>query len=166
MRQWRFLLLLLPVLALQVGFMAAFRPFGVVPNLILVLAVLAGLMGTASLALGVALVGGLLLDLTSGADFGLRLGLLVLVALITGLVHRAGLTLAGSVVALVLVAAATVVGNLAVLVNLAGTAPHWPVGVILTKLGLEVVLNLSLTLAMRPLVKAVIARDQELLSIG
>ncbi len=152
-----FWLLLGLVLAVQIGLMPALRPFGAVPNLMLVFVVLVGLAGTASTALIAALIGGLLLDLTSGADFGLRIGLLVLAALVTGLVHRAGLTLAGPAVVMAVVAAGTVVENAAVLAGLAGSGTGWPLGFIVGKLALEVVLNLGLILMMRPLVARLIA---------
>jgi cell shape-determining protein MreD len=152
MRSLRFGLLLAVVLVVQIGFMAALRPLGVVPNLVLVFVVLAGLLGTASRSLAAALVGGLLLDLTSGADFGLRLGLLVVLALATGLVHRAGLNVSGVTMALALVALATFIADAAVLAGLAGAISNWPLGHIVADMGLEIMLNLGLTLGLRPLV--------------
>jgi Ca2+/Na+ antiporter len=161
--RWWFWLVVAAVLAVQVAFIPALRPLGVVPNLALVLVVLVGLRGTASLALGVALAGGLLLDLTSGADFGLRLGLLVLVALATGFVHRAGLQASGTMLALAMVAAGTVVADLTVLAGLirAGIG-HWPVGSIMGTMLLEIMLNLSGTLALAPLIRWVTTGGPEL----
>jgi hypothetical protein len=160
---WRFWPFVLLVLALQVAFMPALRPLGVVPNMALVLVALVGLTGTASLALGVALVGGLLLDMTSGADFGLRTGLLVLVALACGYVHRAGLHASGLVVALVVVAAGTFISDLAVLAGLIRTGlGYWPGGSLLGTMVLEIMLNLLITLALQPLVRLVTPGGPEL----
>ncbi|HSX02076.1 MAG TPA: hypothetical protein VLI05_02045 [Candidatus Saccharimonadia bacterium] len=166
MRLWRLYLVTILVLILQIGFIPALRPFGVVPDLALALVVSVGLAGTASAALAVAVAGGLLLDLTSGADFGLRLGLFALVALVTGLVHRAGLNLMGPVVALALVAAATLLGDLVVLANIAGTVGAWPIGELLRRLTVEIMLNLGLTLLLRPLVNWAVASDGGMVSLG
>ncbi len=140
-------------LVLQVGFIPALHPFGVVPNIILALVVLVGLMGTATAALSIAVAGGLVLDLTSGDDFGLRLGLLVLVALACGMVHRAGWSLGGPAVALALTAAATLLAQVTVLAGLAGVAVRWPLDVIATTLWWELALNLMLVMLLRPLVR-------------
>jgi rod shape-determining protein MreD len=162
MRRVRLTALVAAGLAVQLGFMPALRPLGVIPNLVLVLVVLVGLTGTATAALSVALVGGLLLDLTSGADFGLRMGIFVLAALVTGLVHRSGLTLAIPVVASVLVVAATVVQAVAVLAGMAGMVTSWPWGIVLGRLGMEVVLNLGLTILLAPLVRWAAPATQEM----
>lgn len=152
--RWRFWLVAAVVLALQVAFLPALRPLGVVPNLALVLIVLAGLFGTASLALGVALVGGVLLDLTSGADFGLRLGLFVLVALTTGFVHRAGLQAGSVALALAMAAVGTVVADVTVLLGLLrGTVGHWPIGNLIGTTLLEIMLNLGGTLVLAPVIR-------------
>ena len=166
MRYWRLVIVVVAMIVLQLGLVPAVRPLGVVPNLLLGLVALVGLLGTASVALAVALAGGLVLDLASGADFGLRMGLFVLVALVAGLVHRAGLTLGGPVVALVLVAVATVVADAAVLAGLVGIATQWPLGLILARLGLEVVLNLGLTLGLSPLVRWALPSEAPLPVIG
>ncbi len=165
MRAARLILVAAVTLVVQVGFLAALRPFGVVPDAALALVALIGLTGTASTALLVGLVGGLAMDLTSGADFGLRIGLFTLVALVTGLVHRAGLTLSGPLVALVLVAVATVVGDVAILAGLATHSVSWPLGVILGRLGWEIMLNLGLTLGLRPLVRWAVAPEPGVLNL-
>src|SRR5207245_8214916 len=102
------------------------------------------------------------LDLTSGTDFGLRIGLLVLLALVAGLIHRAGLDLSGPAVMLGLVAAATLVANLAVLIGLAGLVNHWPAGLIMRTAALEVVLNCALGLIMLPFVRWAVRRESAL----
>jgi rod shape-determining protein MreD len=152
-RQAAFVVLAVILAALQVSYLPGLRPLGVVPDVVLPLVALTGLMSTVSRALAVAICGGLLLDMASGSDFGLRTGILILVALATGLIHRAGLNSLGPMVALVLVAAGTVVGNIILLASLAGGAASWPVGRLLMTIGLLVVLNLVITLLLRPLVK-------------
>ncbi|HSX01473.1 MAG TPA: hypothetical protein VLF67_04510 [Candidatus Saccharimonas sp.] len=153
MRWWRLAILVVAVALLQVGLVPALRPLGVVPNLVLGLVVLVGIAGTATSALVVAVTTGLLLDLSSGVDFGLRSALLVLAALVAGLVHRLGLELDGPVVALVLVAAGTIVADVAVLAGLVGMTGPWRLGLIAGTIGLELVLNLGCTLLMRPMVR-------------
>jgi rod shape-determining protein MreD len=154
----RFGLILLAVLAIifQFSLLPALRPFGVVPDLALVLVVLVGLEGTASAALIIAVAGGLVLDLVSGANFGLWTGTLIVAALTTGLIHRAGIELIGPVVAIVMVSVGTFVMTMVILLSLANTVSHWPVAWLLGQFATEIVLNLILTVALRPLVKALV----------
>ena len=138
------------IVILQVGFIPALRPLGVVPNLVMVAVVLLGLEGTASQAVVAALAGGLVLDLTSGADFGLRTGLFLLAALATGLVHRSGIYLLGPTAAIVVVAAVTLLQTLMILLPLLTFATSWPIGLVVGRFLLELMLNLTLTAMMRP----------------
>jgi rod shape-determining protein MreD len=141
---------------LQISFLPALRPLGVVPNLLLVVVVLVGLEGTSSSALVIAVAGGVISDLSSGANFGLWTGLLVLAALVTGLIHRAGFELNGPIVALTMVFAGTVLETGVILLGLVNSVSSWPVGYLLGHLGLEVMLNLVLTVALRPLIRGVV----------
>jgi hypothetical protein len=141
---------------LQLSLLPALRPLGVVPNLALVVVVLVGLEGTASLALVIAVAGGLALDLASGANFGLWTGLLVSMALAAGLIHRAGIELAGPTVAAVMVTLGTLVMSVAVLSGLVRVVTDWPVGALVGRFTTELVLNLILTVALRPLVRLVV----------
>jgi cell shape-determining protein MreD len=141
---------------LQLSLLPALRPLGVVPNLALVLVVLLGLEGTASIALVCAVAGGLALDLASAANFGLWTAVLVVAALATGLIHRAGIELGGLVVPVVMVVAGTVVMTAVILVGLINDIPGWPVGVVAGRLVSELVLNLVLTVLLRPLVRLVV----------
>jgi hypothetical protein len=137
----------------QLSLLPALRPFGVVPNVALVLVALLGLEATASTALVVAVVGGLALDLASGANFGLWTGVLVLAALAGGLAARAGVEVAGGLVAALMVAAGTVVMGVVILAGVAGSVTHWPWAALVVGLALQVVLNLVLTVAGRPVVQ-------------
>lgn len=143
---------------MQVSLLPALRPLGVVPNLMLVMVTLIGLEGTASTALVVAVAGGVVLDLSSGANFGLWIALLVLAALAAGLVHRAGIELVGSAVASVIVAVLTVVETVVIVLGLAGSVSSWPVGLLAGRLVAELVLNLVLTIGLQPLVRYVMPK--------
>lgn len=143
----------------QVGFMAAWRPLGAVPDLVLVLVVLVGLSGTASEALALGLAGGLALDLAGGADFGLHTAVLVLAALACALVHRAGLATGGPWLAAGIVAVATVVHDAAILASLAGHLTAWPWHAVAQPVAVELVANLVIVVLLRPLVGIIIPSD-------
>lgn len=140
---------------MQISLLPALRPFGVVPNLALVMVTLIGLEGTASTALMAAVAGGVVLDMASGANFGLWTAVLVLAALAAGLVHRAGIELGGPTVAVVIVAIGTVVETTVIVLGVAGSATLQP-GVIVSRLMAELALNLVLTIMLRPLVRHVV----------
>ena len=161
-------LVVIVVLALvaQLSLLPALRPLGVVPNVMLALVVLVGLEGTASLALLAAVTGGLAVDLASGTNFGLWSGVLVLAALVTGMVHRAGIELQGPVVALVMVAAGTLLMTLMILAGVANAVSYWPVGNLAERFFAELVLNLLLTVALRPLVRLVVYSAPPEVQIG
>lgn len=139
----------------QISWLPAVRPLGVVPNVALVLVVLVGIEGTASLAIVLAVVGGILLDLASGVNIGLWTAVLVLAALATGMLHRAGVEMSSSVVPAVLVAAGTLVMPVVILAGLLATVTQWPVGLLLGRLGLELMLNLILMMLLRPVVRRI-----------
>ncbi|HUD11300.1 MAG TPA: hypothetical protein VMS08_02740 [Candidatus Saccharimonadia bacterium] len=165
----RFWLVVLAVAAvvLQTSLLPALRPFGVVPNLMLVIVVLVGLEGTSSSALVIAVAGGVVCDMASSANFGLWTGLLVLAALVTGLLHRAGLELSGPVVAAIMIAAGTLLETAVILLGLVNVVQSWPVASLLGRFGAELVLNLLLMLAVRPLIRLVVpAADPGVTVIG
>ena len=83
MRRLLLLLVLAVAIATQISLLPTLRPFGVVPDIVLVLVLLLGLRSTVSQALILALVGGIVMDLSSGTDFGMHTGILVLAALST-----------------------------------------------------------------------------------
>jgi len=66
---------------LQVSIMGALRIGGIVPNLVLILVVVLVAWGTASEALVVAVVGGLILDVSGAGTFGLAASSLVVICL-------------------------------------------------------------------------------------
>ncbi|HUC20301.1 MAG TPA: hypothetical protein VMR98_02285, partial [Candidatus Polarisedimenticolaceae bacterium] len=75
------MLLIILVACLQVSMFGHMRPFGIMPNLMVIAVVLVSLWGTASFSLVTAIGGGLLLDMASGSDFGLRMAFFVVVSL-------------------------------------------------------------------------------------
>jgi rod shape-determining protein MreD len=141
---------------LQVSFLPALRLFGVVPNLVLVIVVLVGLEGTSSSALVIAVIAGVICDMSSGTNFGLWTGLLVLAALVTGLIHRAGFELSGPIVAMSMVCAGTLLETGVILLGLVNSVSSWPIGFLLGHFCVEIMLNLVLTIALRPLIRSVV----------
>jgi rod shape-determining protein MreD len=137
---------------LQMSLLPALRPFGVVPNLVLVLVVLIGLEGVSSRALIAGVGAGFILDLVSGSNFGLWTGCLVLAALVTGLLHRSGIE-PGAGITSVMVAAGTAVMAVVIVVGLWPTTADVPIGLLAGRLLMEIVLNLGLAMALRPAVR-------------
>ena len=121
----------------QIYFLATWRPAGVVPNLLAVVVILAGLAWRVSETLILALAGGLLLDLASGSDFGLRMAFFSLLALLVAVLARLGMDFDNLGILLLLLLGATIIYNLAVIANLvlAGEAIDW--GVVAGRAGLE-----------------------------
>ena len=150
----------LAVVLLQISLLPALRPLGVVPNIALAWVVLVGVEGAASNALLVAVASGIIIDLASGANFGLWTGVLVLAALASGAVQRAGIELMGGLVAGVMVAAGTLLMTLVVLAGLVNTVGEWPVGALVARFGVELVLNLLITVGLRRAARLVAVRPQ------
>ena len=166
MRRFWFVTTMAVLLLVQVSFLPAMRPFGVVPDLILVVVVLLGLDSTVSRALTVGVVGGLLLDLSSGADFGLRTGLFLIMALTAGLVQRSGLNVSGPIVALILVALGTVLQTVAIIVSVASSVASWQYGYVVSHLAIELMINLSLVVVLHPLIRWLVAEPSEIMSVA
>jgi len=138
---------------LQVSLLPALRPLGVVPNVALVIIVLVALNSATSQAVLAAAAGGLVIDMAGGTAFGLWVGAFVLMTLVVGLLVRAGVELDGPLVPLVLVTAGTVVMTLAIWSSLVTRSGGLPVSVAWGgRLALELVINLILTLMLRPLI--------------
>lgn len=166
MRRAVIIILVAVAIWLQVGMLPAVRPLGVVPNIMLVLVVLLGLRSTVSQALVLALSGGVAMDMSSGSDFGLHTGLLVLAALSTGLVRRSGFTLTALFVPMALVAAGTLAGDLLSLANILGNVGPRAVATASLILAGELVVNLLVTLGMRPLIERLVPDEAALPQVG
>lgn len=124
----------------QVAWFGHVRPWGVMPNVMLVVVVLYGLWSDATPALAVALGGGFLLDLSSGSDFGLRMGVfaVVVLALVAG--RQLGLQADLLVTGL----AAGVIGTLLYDAVVLATLQTGINGVVASRIGRELVDNLGL----------------------
>lgn len=165
MKAYRLMLIIIVVVMLQVGFLAAWRPFDVVPDLLLAVVIALALYTTASEALISAVIGGLALDLSSGADFGLRLGFYTVVALVVSLMNRAGVALDSLAWRLGLVALLVVLAHGVILVGLALHGVALPVSVVASRIGFAVVIELIVMLAVGPLVRR-LAQPGEGLIVG
>jgi hypothetical protein len=146
-------LLVLVVAVSQVAFWPFVRPFGVVPQVLLALMVPVGLYGGAILGLSLAVGAGLIVDLAGGAGFGLWMGQLVLVVLAGALVRRAGIEVDRVIVPGAIVVGATVLMDVVVWSSLLGITAHWPVGMLIGVMVIEVVLNWIAMVLVRPLAR-------------
>lgn len=143
--------LMVLAVAAQISLLPTLRPLGVVPNLVLVMMVLVAVAMPTSEALIIAVVSGLILDLASGEHFGLWMGVMILITLVAGMLHRTGVELDRTWVALALVSGGTVCMSVAIWFGLAKffSGPHL-IG-LAGRMSLELVLNLGLTVVFIPL---------------
>jgi rod shape-determining protein MreD len=151
MRTWLLVITLITVTLLQVSFLAAWRPLGVVPNLVLVTFIWLSFSLSVQTLLITAAGTGLALDLLSGTDFGLRLVFMLTVVLAILVIRQLGADVESLSLGLAMVVAATIFYNLAILAGLAASGAHlpgWAIAGIITR---EIILNLILALLMRPL---------------
>ena len=154
MRRVIIFFLMAVAVVLQLSLLPALRLFGVVPNVLLAITVLISLSVATSEALAAALVVGMIVDVVNGVSFGLWMGVLMLSTLVAGFVNRAGLELPGAIVAMALVSAGTVVMTLAIWSTLIAAGVGWPVPPSFGgRLVIELMLNLLLTIMLRPVVQ-------------
>lgn len=149
MRRVALIFLITSSVLLQVSFLPGLRPFGVVPNIALVVLVLASLPVVTSEALVAAAVAGLVLDIVSGSNFGLWTGVLMLTTLVVGLMRRAGIELDGLIIGTILVGAATIVIAVVQWITIVPTVANWPWGSAAGRLMVELMVNLSLMALLR-----------------
>lgn len=123
----------------QFSWFGPLRPFDVVPNVMLIVVVLAALWSSATTALLMAVFGGILLDVVSGADFGLRTGFFTLVALAIIAARQFGLHAESVPTALGILVLATVSFNVAILGSIGTASIEW--GVVWWRIGAEILLN-------------------------
>jgi rod shape-determining protein MreD len=115
---------------LQVSWFGHVRPLGVMPNVLLVVIALFGLWSNATPALAAALGGGLLLDLASGSDFGLRMAFYVVMVLAIIAGKQIGLHADSLVTALLVVLVGTLLYDLVVLATLGAPINATVIGLI------------------------------------
>lgn len=111
--------LVLAAVALQVSWFGYVRPLGIMPNLMMIIVILAAMVTSASRALIMALVGGVLLDALSGADPGLRTAFLTLITLVAVAIRQAGFDIDSGTGVLGLVLVGTIAWNAILLIELA-----------------------------------------------
>jgi rod shape-determining protein MreD len=123
---WLVVLVIITAL-LEASFLGALRPFGIIPNLALIVVLYVATDLQASEALAVALGTGLLLDLASSVDFGLRTAYLGFFALAVIIIRRTGADFSRISMLLAVVISAGVLWNITVLLGpiLAHDAVRW-----------------------------------------
>ncbi len=132
------------VAAVQVTVFGQWRPFGVMPNLMLILVICLSLWGSASIALAGTILGGLTLDLASGADFGLRTAFYTVVALAVIAARQLGLHSDSMLSAVVLVMLSTLLFDLAVLSTVPKVKIDW--SYVVSKTAWQIAVNSSIML--------------------
>lgn len=148
MRRLALILLVGMAVVLQMSLLPGLRPFGVVPNLVLVVIVLASLYVVTSEALAAAAMSGLILDLVSNVNFGLWTGVLMLTVIVVGLMRRSGIELDGLMMAVGLVSAATIVIALVIWATFIGKAANLAFSDVAGRLLIELVINLGLMMVL------------------
>ncbi len=139
-----FLLTLVTVL-LEASFLGAWRPFGIIPNLFLVLVLAAGASSAnASEVLAIAVGGGFLLDIISGADFGLKTAYFCFLALLIVMMRRTGAEFERLGMKLAAILSATLLYNAVVLLPLLSSHRSVAWGSFVSKLATEAAVNLVL----------------------
>jgi rod shape-determining protein MreD len=152
MKIFIWLMVILLTLALQVSLFGHWRPLGVAPDLMLVVVLVVALWLQATTAMATAVVGGLLLDLSSGVDFGLRTAFFALTALMVIAARQYGLHAESVLTSVLLLLLTTAAFNLAVVVSAGSPLVDW--AYVLSKTGWEMVINaiiLLLVLSVRGL---------------
>ena len=130
---------------LEIAFLGHIRPFGVIPNLVVIAITLSALWSQASPTLVAAISAGLVLDFASGTDFGLRTAFFAALAVCAIAARQLGLHADSLVAAAGIVVLATVLFNLGVVAGLPAASIDW--SVVINRTGIELLVNLGLTAA-------------------
>jgi rod shape-determining protein MreD len=155
MRSYRFVRLVAAVLLtvwLQAYFFAAWRPLGVVPNLLLLVVIYAGLARNASETVAVAVTGGLALDLISGTDFGFRMGFYSMLALVVIVSRRSGADYDNIGIVLAAAVAGTVFYNLGIVLSMSKSLSGLPWMELVKVVLIEAGINIGLAVAGRHMI--------------
>lgn len=147
---------------LQVNFLGAVRPFEVIPNVLAIVIICAGLTRTPGETLAMALGGGLLVDFASGTDFGLRMAYFSVLALGILVIKQAGAEMENFGLVVLVVIGATVLYNAAVLANLVWQKAAIDWGLVFKSVAMESGLNAVLALLLRPLLLKVLRQPTNL----
>lgn len=149
----------LVVAGLQLSLFGHLRIFGVEPNLMLILVALTALWANATPALATAVGGGILMDLASGSDFGLRTAFLTAICLAIIAVKQLGAHTESLWAALAAITVGTLVFDLLVVAS--SGAGHIQAGYVASIIGRELVLNIVITTGVYLLRVLVIDRRQQ-----
>jgi rod shape-determining protein MreD len=152
MRSYRFVRLAVAVLLtvwLQAYFFGAWRPLGVVPNLLLLVVIYAGLVRNASETVAVAVAGGLAIDLISGTDFGFRMGFYSMLALVVIVSRRSGADYDNIGIVLAAALAGTVLYNLGIVLSMSKSLSGLPWVELAKVILVEAGINIGLAVAGR-----------------
>jgi rod shape-determining protein MreD len=146
-------ILVLGLFWLQASFFGALRPWGVVPNVLLVFLIIAITEVTVSEMVGYGVAGGVLLDLASGADFGLRTAFFSFVAIVLAVLTRSGAAFERWSMAIAALVGGTILYNFAVLATLITSQAKlaWPIAIRIVII--ELALNLALYASCRWLLR-------------
>lgn len=132
---------LLAAVIIQLSWFSHVRPFGVMPNLVLTVVIVTALWSRATTALASAVVCGILLDLASGSDFGLRTAFFTVVVLAIIATRQLGLHAESFSIALAITAAATILANLMIVLSVIGSTAGVDWSVVALRVALEVLYN-------------------------
>lgn len=145
MKATRLMVITVAAVWLQVSFLGAWRPLGVLPDLFLVVLLIAATtLNNASEVLAMAVGGGLLLDIASGTDFGLRIAFFCFLALLLIMMRRHGTELERPAMRVAAVISATALYDAVVLLPLMSSKPMVFWGAAGFRVGSEILMNLAL----------------------
>jgi cell shape-determining protein MreD len=143
MKLLRFLLLVPISVWMQVSFLGVWRPLGVVPNLLLIVVLAAATSAAhASEVLAISVIGGFLLDVSSGTDFGLRITYFCVLALLLIMIRRTGAEVERLGMKVAVVASATILYDAVVLIPLFGSQSAVAWDGVIAKIATELIVNI------------------------
>jgi rod shape-determining protein MreD len=143
---------------LQASFLGALRPLDVIPNLLLVILIVAAPICAASQTVTLGVASGVLLDLASGADFGLRTAFYSLLAVTLVFLKRSGADMERWSMAITALAAGTFLYNAAVIGTLIASRVPIPWLVVLQRCLAELVMNVVIFVVTKWLLSHVFVR--------
>lgn len=147
---------------LQIAWFGHVRPLGVIPNCMLLIVILLALLSDATPALAAAIGGGLLLDLASGSDFGLNMAFYVVTALAIIAGRQLGLHATSAITGLAAAILGTILYNLVILATIKAPLS----GVVLSRIGRELILNVLVLLLLYVVVANLRGRSRVTAELG
>ncbi|TAK88824.1 hypothetical protein EPO04_01760 [Patescibacteria group bacterium] len=132
---------LLAAVWLQLSWFSHVRPLGVMPNVVLAVVVVTALWARATTAVASAVLCGLLLDLASGSDFGLRTAFFTVVTLAIISARQFGLYAESFSLAAAVVVISTIVANLFIVLGVVGSTAGIDWAVVVQRTGIEAIFN-------------------------